>query len=106
MQGKLRIQQISLPNNNDGHRISAYPVVLYPITHSMTQTSHQLLQFDYNKNPIILKCRLYVIKALLYRGWDSSGKADPYLKIVLNNDTIIDGVKDKLQNTLEPVFGK
>jgi len=65
-----------------------------------------MVQFDYNRNPITLKCRLYLIKALLYRGWDQSGKADPYIKIALNNDTIIDDVKNKLQNTLEPVFGK
>jgi hypothetical protein len=65
-----------------------------------------MVQFDYNRNPITLKCRLYLIKALLYRGWDQSGKADPYIKIALNNDIIIDDVKNKLQNTLEPVFGK
>lgn len=63
-------------------------------------------QLDFNKNPIVLKCRLYVVKALIYRGWDRSGKADPFLKIALNGDTIIDDTKGKLQNTLEPVFGK
>lgn len=65
-----------------------------------------MLGFDYNKNPITLKCRLYVIKAILYRGWDQSGKADPYLKIALNDETIINCSKEALQNTLEPVFGK
>ncbi|CAF2868388.1 unnamed protein product [Rotaria sp. Silwood2] len=69
-------------------------------------TNQLMLRFDFNKNPITLKCRLYIIKALLYRGWDQSGKADPFIKIALNNDTIIDDVEGKLQNTLEPVFGK
>jgi hypothetical protein len=73
---------------------------------SAIQTNQQMLQFDYNKNPIILKCRLYIVKAILYRGWDQSGKADPFLKIVLNNETIVDDVKGKIHNTLEPVFGK
>jgi hypothetical protein len=73
---------------------------------SQLQTSQQMLQFDFNKNPITLRCRLYIIKALIYRGWDRSGKADPFIKIALNDEVIIDDVGDKIQNTLEPVFGK
>ncbi|CAF3934843.1 unnamed protein product [Rotaria magnacalcarata] len=73
---------------------------------AIVKTKHQMLQFDYNKNPITLKCRLYIIKAVLYRGWDQSGKADPFIKIALNNTTIIDDTEGKLRNTLEPVFGK
>lgn len=69
-------------------------------------TNNLMSQFDFNKNPITLKCRLYVVKALIYRGWDQSGKADPFLKIALNGETIIDDIKGKLQNTLEPVFGR
>ncbi|CAF4767027.1 unnamed protein product [Rotaria sp. Silwood1] len=75
-------------------------------TGSDEHTNHLMIQFDYNKNPITLKCRLYVIKALLYRGWDQSGKADPFIKIALNNDTIISDIEGKLQNTLEPMFGR
>ena len=63
-------------------------------------------QFNLNENRITLKCRLYLIKAILYRGWDASGKADPFIKIALNDITIIDDSKGKLHNTLEPVFGK
>ena len=73
---------------------------------AVAETNQQMLQFDYNKNPVTLKCRLYVVKAILYRGWDSAGKADPFLKIALNNETIFDDVKGKIHNTLEPVFGK
>ncbi|CAF4535152.1 unnamed protein product, partial [Rotaria magnacalcarata] len=51
-----------------------------------------MLQFDFNQNPITLKCRLYIIKAFLFRAWDASGKADPYIKILLNSDIIIDDV--------------
>jgi len=94
-----------MPDTYDSRRSSAYPILLNPVRNPITQTSQQMRLFDYNKNPITLKCRLYVIKAILYRGSDESGKADPYLKIVLNNDTIIDDMKNKLQNTLEPVFG-
>ncbi|CAF4941190.1 unnamed protein product, partial [Rotaria sp. Silwood1] len=80
--------------------------VLQSKNDSAIPTNQLMLQFDFNKNPITLKCRLYIIKALLYRGWDQSGKADPFIKIVLNNDTIIDDLEGKLHNTLEPVFGK
>jgi hypothetical protein len=71
-----------------------------------TRTNEQLLNFNFNQNRITLKCRLYIVKALLFRAWDSNGKADPYIKICLNNDVIIDDVKSRMHNTLEPVFGK
>ncbi len=87
-------------------RIFVNPDLLNPEMHAITRRNHQKLEFDYNKNPITLKCRLYLVKAIIYRGWDRSGKADPYIKIVLNNDIIIDDIKNKLHNTLEPVFGK
>lgn len=77
-----------------------------PGGNASTSTHKQMLQFDFNKNPVTLKCRLYIIKAIIYRAWDRSGKADPYIKILLNNDMIIDDVKEKLYNTLEPVFGR
>lgn len=70
------------------------------------RTNQQMLRFDLNRNPITLKCRLYIVKALLFRSWDRSGKADPYIKILLNEETIIDDVKSRISNTLEPVFGK
>jgi hypothetical protein len=70
------------------------------------QSNQQMLEFDFNRNPVTLKCRLYIIKALLFRSKDQSGKADPFIKIVLNNDVIIDDVNSKIHNTLEPIFGK
>lgn len=91
MQGKLRIREINNLSSMDPR---------------VTSTPQQMLQFDLNKNPITLKCRLYVIKALIYRGWDRSGKADPFIRVTLNNEIIIDDVKGKLQNTLEPIFGR
>ncbi len=106
MQGKLRIQEISMPDTHNDRRLSVYPILLNPVITTITQTNQQMRLFDYNKHPITLKCRLYIIKAVLYRGSDRSGKADPYLKIALNNDIIIDDIKNKLENTLEPVFGK
>ncbi|CAF1456871.1 unnamed protein product [Rotaria sordida] len=80
--------------------------LLRSITGSNMSLDHLMLQLDFNKNPITLRCRLYIIKALLYRGWDQAGKADPFIKIALNNDTVIDDADEKLRNTLEPVFGK
>lgn len=65
-----------------------------------------MFQLDFNRNPVTLKCRLYIIKALLFRSWDRSGKADPYIKLLLNNDVIVDDVQSRHYNTLEPVFGK
>lgn len=73
---------------------------------ALVRTNEQMLQFDFNRNPITLKCRLYIIKALLFRAWDQSGKADPYIKIFLNNEMITDDVTQRLYNTLEPIFGK
>ena len=94
-------------------RIADIPIMFNPqlsshgqLVTGRTVKTEQMLQFDYNRNPITLKCRLYIIKAILYRGWDRSGKADPFIKIALNNTTIIDDTAGKLQNTLEPVFGK
>ncbi|CAF1359491.1 unnamed protein product [Rotaria magnacalcarata] len=120
--GKLYIRQIqseSSSRQGSAHKhknlfqISATPTILNPQLHLQSQSvmggpakMDPMLQFDYNRNPIILKCRLYIIKAILYRGWDRSGKADPFIKIVLNNTTVIDDTVGKLQNTLEPVFGK
>ncbi|CAF1391164.1 unnamed protein product, partial [Rotaria sp. Silwood1] len=52
--------------------------------------NQEMLQFDLNQYPITLKCRL----------------SDPYIKILLNRDLIIDDTKERLYNTLEPVFGK
>ena len=66
----------------------------------------RILDLDFNRNPITFKCRLYIIKALLFRSKDQSGKADPFIKLVLNNDTIIDDANGRIHNTLEPVFGK
>ncbi|CAF4393290.1 unnamed protein product, partial [Rotaria sordida] len=43
-------------------------------SNSNMPTNQLMLQLDFNKNPITLKCRLYIIKALLYRSWDPSGK--------------------------------
>lgn len=66
----------------------------------------RILDLDFNRNPITFKCRLYIIKALLFRSKDQSGKADPFVKLVLNNDTIVDDAIGRIHNTLEPVFGK
>ncbi|CAF5116918.1 unnamed protein product, partial [Rotaria sp. Silwood1] len=121
--GKFRIREIPSTTSSRGIRMDrassmgplsfhgafANPdmkAVLQSKNDSAIPTNQLMLQFDFNKNPITLKCRLYIIKALLYRGWDQSGKADPFIKIVLNNDTIIDDLEGKLHNTLEPVFGK
>ncbi|CAF3716683.1 unnamed protein product [Rotaria sordida] len=112
--GKFRIQEIPMNRTNSIHRMSINPALLYPEMKPFLQskndsnmsTNQLMLQLDFNKNPITLKCRLYIIKALLYRGSDRSGKADPFIKIALNNETIIDDVNGKLQNTLEPTFGK
>jgi hypothetical protein len=65
-----------------------------------------MIRFDFNRNQITLKCRLYIIKAILFRAWNRHGKADPYIKICINNDVIIDDVKSRVYNTLEPIFGK
>ncbi|CAF5017184.1 unnamed protein product, partial [Rotaria sp. Silwood1] len=112
--GKFRIQEI--PKNGTDcmspmsiNRALSNPqmqALLRSKSGSNMPTNQLMLQLDFNKNPITLKCRLYIIKALLYRAWDQSGKADPFIKIALNNDTIIDDVDGKLLNTLEPVFGK
>ncbi|CAF4888115.1 unnamed protein product, partial [Rotaria sp. Silwood1] len=121
--GKFRIREIPSTTSSRGIRMDrassmgplsfhgafANPdmkAVLQSKNDSAIPTNQLMLQFDFNKNPITLKCRLYIIKALLYRGWDQSGKADPFIKILLNNDTIIDDLEGKLHNTLEPVFGK
>ncbi|CAF2056570.1 unnamed protein product [Rotaria magnacalcarata] len=120
--GKLRIRQVTsdelhrrvLTNLNKIPRIYVNPILLNaPIEvernkkiYSGIRTNQQMLQFDFNQNPITLKCRLYIIKAFLFRAWDASGKADPYIKILLNSDIIIDDVNSRLYNTLEPVFGK
>lgn len=66
----------------------------------------KILHFDLNQNPIRFKCRLYIIKAVLFRTKDHSGKADPYIKIALNDDVIINDSDGKIHNTLEPIFGK
>ena len=95
-------------------RISVNPIVfknetnveVQPKGNTLVRTNEQMLQFDFNRNPITLKCRLYIIKALLFRAWDQSGKADPYIKIFLNNELITDDVTQRLYNTLEPIFGK
>jgi hypothetical protein len=46
-----------------------------------------------------------MIKALFFPHWDRVGKDHPDLKIFLNNDLIIDNIKSRLSNTLEPIFG-
>ncbi|CAF3990497.1 unnamed protein product, partial [Rotaria sordida] len=112
--GKFRIQEIPGNGTNSMSRMSINralsnsekKALLRSITGSNMSLDHLMLQLDFNKNPITLRCRLYIIKALLYRGWDQAGKADPFIKIALNNDTVIDDADEKLRNTLEPVFGK
>ncbi|CAF1400273.1 unnamed protein product [Rotaria magnacalcarata] len=114
IQGQTSVRELSTDQIKNIPRMSVSPSILNPQLSTRRQsgmdaivkTKHQMLQFDYNKNPITLKCRLYIIKAVLYRGWDQSGKADPFIKIALNNTTIIDDTEGKLRNTLEPVFGK
>ena len=96
--GKFRIREVS----NQTTRMRAN---LTPVKNDLNRNS-PMLQMDFNKNPMVLKCRLYVIKSVIYRSWDRSGKADPYIKILLNNDLIVDEVKETHYNTLEPVFGK
>ncbi|CAF3109617.1 unnamed protein product [Rotaria sp. Silwood2] len=112
--GKFRIQEIPRNGTNSISSMSIsqalsnsqMKALLRSKSSSNMPTNQSMLQLDVNKNSITLKCRLYIIKALLYRSWDPLGKADPFIKIVLNNDTIIDDVDGKLPNTLEPVFGK
>ncbi|CAF1117580.1 unnamed protein product [Adineta ricciae] len=120
--GKFRIRELTGENSRRGavlnldrnHRSSVNPALFNAQIESMVdrsstsdiRTNQQMLRFDLNRNPITLKCRLYIIKALLFRAWDRSGKADPYIKVLLNEETIIDDVKSRLSNTLEPVFGK
>lgn len=94
--------------------MSISPILLNPQLSVQGQTTldsnldarNEIYRFDYNKNPVILKCRLYIIKALFYRGWDQSGKADPFVKVLVNNTTVVNDVEGRLLNTLEPVFGK
>jgi hypothetical protein len=74
--------------------------------YGVTVPVNPMLEFDFNRNPVTFKCRLYIIKALLFRSKDQSGKADPFIKILLNNDVIVDDVASKIHNTLEPIFGK
>ncbi|CAF1313663.1 unnamed protein product [Adineta steineri] len=121
--GKLRIREVTSMTDQTAMstfnidripRMSALPAPLTTdastFQHSkdalLTQTNQQMSQFNLNEHRITLKCRLYLIKALLYRGWDASGKADPFIKIALGDNTIIDDTKGKLHNTLEPVFGR
>ncbi|CAF3717062.1 unnamed protein product [Rotaria sordida] len=119
--GKLRIHEITLDerrstlgNINSSRRMSMYPVLFTAKRESDTEqrrdshihTNQEMSQLDLNHHPITLKCRLYIIKALLFRSWDASGKADPYIKILLDREVIIDDVKGRLYNTLEPVFGR
>lgn len=116
--GKFRIRDVSSEMINveetrpERRRKSMNPITFHHHHASLSKksstnsTNDQIHQFDLNRNPIALKCRLYIIKALLFRAWDRSGKADPYIKIFLNNDLIIDDVKSRLYNTLEPIFGK
>ncbi|CAF3469754.1 unnamed protein product [Rotaria socialis] len=114
IQEQTSVRELSTDEIKNIPRMSVSPSILNPqlstgrqlSMDALAKTQDQMLQFDYNKNPITLKCRLYLIKAVLYRGWDQSGKADPFIKIALNNTTIIDDTEGKLQNTLEPVFGK
>lgn len=123
IQGKIRIREVpskmdfqarSSSDASSLPRLSLHPTVLDPSlqvmmknkTNSGTTTFQQMFQLDFNQNPVVLVCRLYIVKAVLYRGWDRLGKADPFIKICLNNDTVIDGVKERILNTLEPVFGK
>lgn len=122
VQGKLRIREIisnestyrTLSNIHRASQICINPMLLNPQLgsdknkkiDSDIRTNQPMLQFDFNQNPITLKCRLYIIKALLFRAWDSSGKTDPYIKILLNREVIIDDVNSRLYNTLEPIFGK
>ncbi|UJR23948.1 hypothetical protein I4U23_026916 [Adineta vaga] len=122
--GKLRIRELGFNefdlrssgslSTDHNPRLSFHPSAFRPDLNNLlaskevvfTQTNQQMSQFNLNEHRITLKCRLYVIKATLYRGWDASGKADPFIKIALNDTTIIDDTKGKLHNTLEPVFGK
>ncbi len=124
VQGKLRIREISSNpfgqqgstfNINNIPRKSVNPALLQadidtafkPLNEGpLTHAQYQMTNFNLNEHQITIKCRLYLIKAILYRGWDASGKADPFIKIALNDTTIIDDAKGKLHNTLEPVFGK
>ncbi|CAF1333357.1 unnamed protein product, partial [Rotaria sordida] len=112
--GKFRVQETPADETDNMYPTSINRAIsnsekkalLKSKTDSNMPIDHLMLQLGYSKNLITLKCRLYIIKALLYRGWDQAGKADPFIKIVLNEDTIIDDLDGKLLNTLEPVFGK
>ncbi|CAF4133146.1 unnamed protein product, partial [Rotaria sordida] len=112
--GKFRVQETPEDETDNMYPTSTNRAIsnsekkalLKSKTDSNMPIDHLMLQLGYSKNLITLKCRLYIIKALLYRGWDQAGKADPFIKIVLNEDTVIDDIDGKLLNTLEPVFGK
>ena len=121
LQGKLRIREVVIDETfvSNNARMSINPVLMNTeVTAARKQTlanpdvqlknksNETLFEYDLNHNPIVFKCRLYIIKALLFRSQDKSGKADPFIKILLNNDEIIDDVESRIYNTLEPVFGK
>jgi hypothetical protein len=107
IQGKLRIRELSDVSSSEVRPTSINPGMSGTQVNPMQHATHQQMsQFDFNKNPVTVKCRLYIIKAFIYRAWDRSGKSDPFIRIALNNQTIVDDVKGKLQNTLEPIFGR
>lgn len=125
LKGKFRIRPLELPitteeagangtTDNNNVRRKSMSASLFnrlnakrtSLSDAITKTHQHMLKFNYNEHPITLKCRLYIIKATLYRGWDQSGKADPYIKIAVNDTNVVNDIEGKLQNTLEPVFGK
>ena len=115
-QGKIRIHEVNVDDEfgPTESQISVNPVLMNTQLKAVSRETviskkkidRKILQFDFNRNPITLKCRLYIIKALLFRSKDQSGKADSYIKIALNDDVIINDSKGRIHNTLEPIFGK
>ncbi|CAF1171971.1 unnamed protein product [Didymodactylos carnosus] len=104
--GKLRIREVPAQDGRTRSTSAGPPRNLVIPEAQPSHIGNSIRSLDFNKNPIIMKCRLYLIKAVLFRAWDASGRADPYLKIFLNNQIIIDDQQNKLHNTLEPIFGR
>ncbi|XP_066910478.1 otoferlin-like [Clytia hemisphaerica] len=69
---------------------------------SLVLGSFQMLP---TRDPLDVLCRVYIVRALNLTATDAGGSADPYIQLRIGK-TVIKDVEGKIENNLNPTFGR
>ncbi|XP_065176222.1 myoferlin-like isoform X2 [Sycon ciliatum] len=79
---------------------------IYPLPEDQSEEPPLVLQNTPASGEQKCIIRVYVIKGMNLQSQDASGKNDPYLRIYLGSERLVNDKSNYIPNTVDPVFGK